>query len=67
MDEFYNLFVKPSDRPFNAEVVNMSSDVEATLEAVCATQNQKKQMVTADVVKAKTLKEVDMCFMALSI
>lgn len=32
-----------------------------------ATQNTKKQMTNATVIKAETLADVDKCFMALSI
>lgn len=67
MDEFYNIFIKPSDLPFKVSVVNMPSDVETTLSAVQTTQNKKKTMLSAKVVKAKTLKDVDNCFMSLSI
>lgn len=67
MDEFYSLFLKPSNKEFEVKIANMPSDIEAILNAVKSTQNTKKQMTNATVIKAETLADVDKCFMALSI
>ena len=67
IDEFYNLFLKPSNKEFEVKIANLPSDIEAIMNAVKLTQNTKKQMTSATVIKAETLADVDKCFMALSI
>lgn len=43
MDEFYNVFLKSSDKlPFKVEVTNMSEDINMILESVSHTQTRAK-------------------------
>lgn len=59
MDEFYNLFLKTPSKNFNVTVQNMSSDIEAVLNAVKSTQNRKKEISDARIVQAKDFQELN--------
>lgn len=66
MDEFYVLFQDGLNKSV-VELINLPPDVEKTLEAVKSTQNKKKVISDATIVKTKDIQDLEKHLSTLAI